>query len=126
MLKCESRIIREYKTLKADPLWPRCVYGDAPAEELEKYPEVCGGDVTTVLVAKDEPDWGCTYAKLELEMTCSRCKAPYVSGLLSFGRVDVTELFSTFAATEQVPHRRPLAEEIARLYGNANGPTSVS
>lgn len=79
-LKCQARIVREYKTRKAEVCWPETVYGATPEELLAKYPEACGGDVTVKVKAVDEPYFGGASAKLEVEWTCSRCREPYVPG----------------------------------------------
>lgn len=80
MLKCQSRILKTYHKAKADPVWPFIQAAtfekipDSIAEDLE----VCGGNVSIDVSAVDEPDWGGTYATLEVKTTCTRCKTPYV------------------------------------------------
>lgn len=48
-----------------------------PNEDAKKYP-VCGGAVSLMVKAVDEPVMGGTYAKLELIWTCTRCEWAWV------------------------------------------------
>jgi hypothetical protein len=78
MLICRSRILKDYKSRKADCVWPRYL-----AEHPEKGPlSECGGEITVVVKAVDEPDYHSDhYADLKIELTCSRCKFPFVPGV---------------------------------------------
>ena len=94
MAKCQAHILREFKTVKADCMWPQTVYGPNGCGTLP----VCGGDVTVKVKAVDEPEYGGHYAKLEIEFTCTRCKHPWlpnrieIEGSLWDG-IDITRLF---------------------------------
>ena len=94
MPKCQSRILKEYKTTKADMMWPETVYGPNDVGTLP----TCGGDVTVKARAVDEPDWGGSSASLKLEWTCTRCKHAFLPGRIEADRglwdgLDVTRLF---------------------------------
>ena len=98
-MKCQSRIIREYKTSKADCKWPECSSGPTDVGTLP----VCGGDVTVIVRAVDEPDWGGHSAVLNIKATCSRCKFPFwpkritwEANVLSWDGWDVTSLLEKF------------------------------
>ena len=75
-MKCTSRILKEYKTKKADCMWPETVYGPSDVGTLE----VCGGNVVVEVAATDEPEYGGHYATLGMKASCSRCKHPYFPG----------------------------------------------
>ena len=77
-MKCEALIIRTYKTRKAACVWPRNMNG---VETHHKNVGPCGGEVTAVLKAVEEPYYGGVSAALSLELTCTRCKYPFVTGL---------------------------------------------
>lgn len=74
-MKCQSHILRTYKTRKAEPIWPETTHG--PNLDAQRYP-VCGGNVTVKVKVVNEPEWGGNYAKMELEWTCTNCKMPWV------------------------------------------------
>lgn len=85
-LKCQSRIVKTFKTKKAECRWPEIPGGLQDNFKLIPNPDaadlpVCGGDVTITVDAIDEPDWGGTYAKLDVKATCSRCRQPYFPGV---------------------------------------------
>ena len=54
-MKCEALIIRTYKTRKAACVWPRNMNG---VETHHKNVGPCGGEVTAVLKAVEEPYYG--------------------------------------------------------------------
>ena len=93
-MKCESRILKEYKTTKADMMWPETRYGPNDTGTLP----VCGGDVKVILKAVDEPYFGGCSSRLELNATCSKCKWPFWPGRIqldqkmTMGELDITEL----------------------------------
>jgi hypothetical protein len=97
-MKCLARITREYKTKKADCIWPESVYG--PNDEKDLPPEVCGGEIKVVLTPI--VDGGCSCCgspRIQVEITCSRCKFGYFPGSLnldqranSYGGWDITDL----------------------------------
>jgi hypothetical protein len=37
----------------------------------------CGGVIYATVKAVDEPDWGCSYARLEVRYKCQRCDSVY-------------------------------------------------
>lgn len=81
MKTCQSRIVDEYKTRKADSVWPH--YDDDPNKSVNlEYPE-CGGTLTLKVELGDDGSCGdpdcCGYPSyhIALELTCSRCKFPY-------------------------------------------------
>lgn len=81
-MKCQSRIWKEYKSRKADPVWPETHDGPitvvhGTTKLITELP-ICGGDVVVTLVAANEPYMGGTYASLEAKFTCSRCKLPWI------------------------------------------------
>ena len=57
-------------------MWPEALDGPTDVGALP----ICGGDVTVLAQANQLPDWGGTYARLELEATCSRCRMPWWPG----------------------------------------------
>ena len=77
---CSSRILREFKVAKADCMWPESVYGPVDTGD---WP-LCGGDVTVKVRCVNEPDWGGTYAKMEIDAQCSKCKHPYWPGRIAW------------------------------------------
>lgn len=98
-MKCQARILRDYKTTKADCMWPETQYGPSDVGTLL----VCGGEVTVKASAVNEPEWGGSYARLEISCVCSRCKHPYFKGRLTLDHqteIDITLLFETFNKEE--------------------------
>jgi hypothetical protein len=96
-MKCESRITKEYETRKAVSYWPRVCPSGVWIDNPNAVGEVCGGDVTIILKAVDEPDWGGHYATLEIERTCTRCRWPWVPIMeklptFSTGEINLNEL----------------------------------
>jgi hypothetical protein len=81
MPKCQALIAREYKTKKADVNWPYCWPNgyNSPAVKTSFTGEVCGGDVTIRARAYDEGYHGGHSAELEINATCTRCRAPFYS-----------------------------------------------
>ena len=79
-MKCTSRILKEYKTKKADCMWPETVYGPSDVDTLP----VCGGNLKISIEAQDEATYGGHYATLRLEVICSRCKHGYFPNLITF------------------------------------------
>lgn len=83
-MQCQARIVREYKTRKADVRWPETVYGPVMDAEIHTLP-VCGGDVTLKVEIEHS---GCSCCsgpgQIVIVATCSRCKHPYVPGVLRF------------------------------------------
>lgn len=81
-MKCQARIVREYKTKKADVVWPECLGGPVPEHLVHP---VCGGDVKADVCV---PYSGCACCgdspEVKVELTCSRCKNPYIPGCLDF------------------------------------------
>jgi len=75
MIKCQSHIVKEFKTRKALCVWPNY-------QHFSKYPEICGGDVVIKVNLENEPHWGGTSAALEVTATCSRCRHPYFDGFM--------------------------------------------
>lgn len=91
-LKCRARILKEYKVARADCMWPETQYGPSDIGTQE----ICGGDVTVIAKAEDEPYFGGSSARLVIEWTCSRCKHPYAEGRLTTDytrELDITALF---------------------------------
>ena len=76
-MKCESRVLKEYKTKKVDCTWPENANG--PSNDVGNLP-VCGGEVFVFVNAIDEPYHGGHSAKLELDVQCSKCKWPFWPG----------------------------------------------
>lgn len=74
-MTCMSDITREFKTRKAECVWP--VY-DGAIQPSYQYKNACFGRVTATLKAVDEPYFGGTSAELHIEWTCSRCTMPFV------------------------------------------------
>lgn len=101
-MKCQARIVKTYKTKKANCVWPETVYGPVPEESLE-WKEVCGGDLTAKVRAVDDPYYGGSSADLELEVECSRCRAGYFPGIFSL-MTEVSSSDNSFNIT-------PLLEE---------------
>jgi hypothetical protein len=96
-MKCQARIMREYKKKRADSLWPEYHTGQ-PSQWLDQYPEVCGGDVTVQIKAGWSGSCACSgSSELELEASCSRCASPYwpgryeLQGRISRGEINITE-----------------------------------
>ena len=83
MRTCESRIVKEYKTRKADCIWPESLSG--PNENIECFP-ICGGALT-ISVAIDD-DGGCRCCSgpghIVIRLDCDRCRYPYIPGRLRF------------------------------------------
>ena len=79
-MKCESRILKEYKTKKTDCQWPETYYGPTDVGTLP----VCGGDVTVKLRAIAEPDWGGSHPVMEVDAVCTKCKYPWWPGKVEF------------------------------------------
>ena len=75
-MKCQSRIIKEYKSTKADCMWPEDKYG--PNEQ--KGLSICNGDINIRIKAVEEPEWGGHTTELKLEATCIKCKHPWWPG----------------------------------------------
>lgn len=101
-MKCQSRILKEYKMKKADCIWPETVYGPTDTGTLP----VCGGDVTVKIRAVAEPDWGGTYPKIEIEAICTKCTHPWWLGridweskVLHWDGWDVTALLEHISET---------------------------
>lgn len=72
-------------------MWPETTYGHNPeADGLE----VCGGDVTVMVKAINEPYCGEESSPvLSTVWTCNRCKYPWVPGRIELGnRVDTGKL----------------------------------
>lgn len=78
-VSCTSRILKEYKTTKADCMWPETTHGPKDVGTLP----VCGGVVHVKIQAVDEPDWGGHYATMKFEATCSKCKSPFWPGRIA-------------------------------------------
>lgn len=72
MIRCEARILREFKHKRAETVWPAY-------EGWDKL-EVCGGTVTLEVVATEEPYMGGSDPKIEVNAKCTRCRAPYFPG----------------------------------------------
>ena len=98
MRTCESRIVKEYKTRKADCMWPDSLYGrDVSADP---YP-ICGGALTiTVKVDDDGGDCHCCSGpgRIVIELTCTKCKYPYIPGRLKFD-YDAEEIINKLLET---------------------------
>ena len=95
-MKCQARIERTYKTKKADVRWPESVYGPV---DVSEFPEVCNGDLIIKVRAVDEPFFGGTSARMEIESICSRCNYPWwpkriewEARMLDYDGWDVTDL----------------------------------
>lgn len=104
---CEARILREFKTKKADTVWPAY-------EGWDKL-EPCGGVVTFEVRPGYEPYMGGADAKIEVEATCSRCRAPYYPGAFIVSGGSQVEKLLTRALTEfvgrwQCSSQRPYRE----------------
>ena len=80
MLICQARIIKEYKSRKADCMWPESVYGPNDVGTLP----LCGGAVNVRVKAVAEPDWGGTYPKIEIDAKCSKCNWPWWPGRIAW------------------------------------------
>lgn len=97
-MKCQARITKEYKTTKADCMWPESVYGPVDTGTLP----VCGGDVTIVI--KVESDGCCCCdgpPRLAIDDACTKCKHPYWQDKIEWIRkvnaqdgFDITELLN--------------------------------
>lgn len=103
---CEARILREFKTKKAESVWPAY-------EGWDKL-EACGGAVTFEVRPGYEPYMGGADAKIEVEATCSRCQYPYYPGAYVVTRPDVSKLLTRalgdFVGRWQRDHQRPNCE----------------
>jgi hypothetical protein len=78
---CQARIQKEYKTRKADVIWPE-TYDGQPSPSLKDYPEVCNGHVSVSLKA-DFSSGNCrcdSYPELQVIATCTRCANPFWPG----------------------------------------------
>lgn len=77
-MKCQARIVREYKTKKADSIYP-FIPATGEANEVEGK-EICGG---TLSVSCSISDGGCSCCgsgpELDIYLVCSRCKYPWAS-----------------------------------------------
>ena len=79
-MTCQARIIKEYKTKKADCMWPESSYGPTDVGTLP----ICGGNVVVTLQAIQEPDWGGSYPKINIEAICTKCKCPWWPGRIAW------------------------------------------
>lgn len=79
MRKCKARIVRTFKTRKAESCWPEDIAGQVLQDRINKYPE-CGGDVT--LCVDIDYGNGCSCCSgpptIEIVADCSRCATPFV------------------------------------------------
>lgn len=131
MKTCQARIVDEYKTRKADSVWPVAAYG-GEADPLS-LPE-CGGNLTLETLLGD--DGGCSDPEccgganyhVALELTCSRCQYPY--------HKDVGENYSGYGGEKKIneilkewmerDEARPTEAESETLKGEGEPPTSRS
>ena len=72
-MRCQSRILKDYKIAKADCMWPESIYGPTDVGTLP----VCNGEVTIKIKSYSEPSCCGRGDGIELEATCSRCKHPW-------------------------------------------------
>ena len=79
-MRCQSRILKEYKPARADCMWPECTYGPVDVGTL---PE-CGGNVTVKVRCVNEPEWGGTSARMEIQATCTKCMHPWWPGRIAW------------------------------------------
>ena len=79
-MKCQARILKTYKTKKADGMWPESTYGPNDVGTLP----ICGGDVRVVVKAENMPDWGGTYAQMEIDASCTKCTHPWWPGRIAW------------------------------------------
>lgn len=115
MVKCTARIVKTYKTKKADVVWPETVYGKTeleyevlPGVRLDSL-EVCGGEITLRVRAGTDGCPCCSgTTQLEVEVTCTRCKVPYFPRIFELNGVNPEEAVSRLVndgidAWSQVP-----------------------
>jgi len=74
-MKCQARIIKRYKTTRAECVWPKY-------PNFKNLPK-CDGDIAVIIKAVDEAVWGDTYARLKIDFECSNCKHGYIEGMNS-------------------------------------------
>jgi hypothetical protein len=79
-MRCQARIVKEFKSRKADVCWSECASGPCP-DNVTKYPE-CGGNLTVKIVNENEPYYGGTDTVMRVHTVCTRCKMPYFDGIL--------------------------------------------
>lgn len=75
-MNCQARIMKEFKTRKADSAHPNF-------KDFDKYAP-CNGEITITALVKSVADWGSTDYILAVEIDCSRCKYPYVENWNEF------------------------------------------
>jgi len=83
MIRCKSRIVRTFKTRKAEAIWPETVHGPQKPDLLEKYPEECGGEIHIGVEILGGGGCCCSYEtpSIEMEVRCSKCNCPYFEGI---------------------------------------------
>jgi hypothetical protein len=79
MIKCQSRIIKRYKSRKAKCIWPL----KHLLPNALKNPE-CDGDITVTVHVENVPDWGGTTAELHVQFECSNCEAAWFPDIQLF------------------------------------------
>ena len=83
MRTCESRILKEYKSKKADSMWPESLYGPSDVGTLP----ICGGRLAITVGTNNDGD-GCRCCngpdRIVIKLVCSRCQWPYIPGRLQF------------------------------------------
>jgi hypothetical protein len=80
MKTCQSHILKEYKTKKADCMWPESNYGPTDVGTLP----VCGGSIKAELEVDHEGGYGWCNVRPTIKLTCSKCQHPYIPGVLKF------------------------------------------
>lgn len=77
-MKCQARIIKTYKTKKADSCYPVIPYMGAPNINAIGL-ETCEGDLTAEVGSYIDGGCGCCgNSEITLTLTCSRCKNAFV------------------------------------------------
>ncbi len=85
---CKARITDEYKTRKADSVWPETAWSGGSIEEHMSHPE-CGGKLTLTVALDDDGACGdpecCGYPSYHVtgKLECSRCKNAYLDGIVN-------------------------------------------
>lgn len=100
IIRCEARIARRFKTVKAESVWPENQLGEKFAfAKHAKYP-ACDGEVTITAKCEGEPYMGGVDYALAIEATCSVCKSPFVRGLyqwqLAISRTNTIDVTAAF------------------------------
>lgn len=56
---------------------PTYYLAERPLSEKPADLEVCGGDLRVDVQVFDQPEWGYSYAKLEVKITCLKCGSTF-------------------------------------------------